>query len=62
MTFEQVNSKVVRTDVAPGGEVLARRGAMLGYSGGVTFRPIARPGPASAAWSARAMSGESRTR
>ncbi|GAA5145012.1 AIM24 family protein [Nocardioides marinquilinus] len=44
MAFEQVNSKVVRTDVGPGGEVIARRGAMLGYSGGVTFRPISGGG------------------
>ena len=40
MVFEQLNKKVVRTEVRPGGEVIARRGAMLGYSGGVSFRPI----------------------
>jgi uncharacterized protein (AIM24 family) len=64
MGFEQVNSKVVRTQVAPGREVLARRGAMLGYEGQVTFRPIAGQGSALSGGSVRgmvgaAMSGES---
>lgn len=40
MAFEQVNSKVVAAEISPGGEVIARRGAMLGYSGNVTFRPL----------------------
>jgi uncharacterized protein (AIM24 family) len=40
VAFEQVNSKVAAADIAPGSEVIARRGAMLGYSGNVTFRPL----------------------
>jgi len=58
MSFEQVNKKVVRTDIAPGGEVIARRGAMLGYSGGVTFRPISGSGGVGG-MVGRAMQGES---
>ncbi len=58
MAFDQVNKKVIRTDVAPGGEVIARRGAMLGYSGGLTFRPISAPGGVGG-MVGRAMSGES---
>jgi uncharacterized protein (AIM24 family) len=38
--FTQVNPKVVATAVAPGGEVLARRGAMLAYTGNVGFSPV----------------------
>ena len=59
MAFEQVNSKVVRAQVAPGQEVLARRGAMLGYEGQITFRPIAGQGQGVGGMVGRAMSGES---
>lgn len=38
--FEQVNGKVVTARVAPGREVLARRGAMLAYTGDVSFSPV----------------------
>ena len=38
--YVQVNSKVVQVPVAPGREVLARRGAMLAYTGQVSFRPV----------------------
>ncbi len=40
MGFEQVNAKVVSAAVAPGREVLARRGAMLAYTGDVRFSPV----------------------
>jgi uncharacterized protein (AIM24 family) len=40
MAFSQVNGKVVTTTVAPGREVLARRGAMLAYTGDVGFAPV----------------------
>lgn len=40
MTFEIVNGKVIRAHVSPSLPVLARRGAMLGYSGRVQFRPV----------------------
>jgi uncharacterized protein (AIM24 family) len=38
--FVQVNSKVVTAQVRPGQQVIARRGAMLAYSGQVAFSPI----------------------
>jgi uncharacterized protein (AIM24 family) len=38
--FTEVNPKVVAATVAPGGEVLARRGAMLAYTGDVGFSPV----------------------
>jgi uncharacterized protein (AIM24 family) len=40
VAFTQVNPKVVAAPVAPGGEVLARRGAMLAYTGDVGFAPV----------------------
>jgi uncharacterized protein (AIM24 family) len=40
MAFEQINPKVVSAGVAPGREVLARRGAMLAYTGDVRFAPV----------------------
>ncbi len=53
MAFSQVNAKVVSTPVAPGQEVLARRGAMLAYTGDVGFTPVhmALGRAAPAAWS-----------
>jgi uncharacterized protein (AIM24 family) len=40
MPFTKVNGKVVTATVAPGQEVLARRGAMLAYTGDVGFAPV----------------------
>jgi len=40
MAFSPVNGKVVSAPVAPGREVLARRGAMLAYTGDVGFAPV----------------------
>ncbi len=37
--FEKVNSKVVKVNLAQSGDVLARKGAMLFYSGNVSFVP-----------------------
>ncbi|MFC4123826.1 AIM24 family protein [Nocardia rhizosphaerae] len=42
--FEKVNSKVVKVDVGQAGGVVARTGAMLFYSGHVTFAPHQIPG------------------
>ncbi len=39
MTFEKVNSKVVKVDLSRSGNVLARKGSMLFYSGDVSFVP-----------------------
>lgn len=58
MTFTQVNGKVVTTPVAPGQEILARRGAMLAYTGDVNFSPV-HTGPGGAGGMVgRMMSGE----
>lgn len=40
MVFTPVNAKVVTTPVMPGREILARRGAMLAYTGDVSFSPV----------------------
>ncbi len=59
MAFESVNGKVVRAHVDPSRPVLARRGAMLGYSGRVTFRPVPGQGRGVGGMVGAAMSGES---
>ncbi|GAB2869128.1 AIM24 family protein [Nocardioides pacificus] len=59
MTFEQVNSKVVRVQVDPHHAILARRGAMLGYDGAISFRPIAGAGQGVGGMIGTAMAGES---
>lgn len=59
MPFEIVNKKVVRAHVSQQSPVLARRGAMLGYEGQVTFRPIAGQGQGVGGMVGAAMSGES---
>jgi len=71
MTFEKVNSKVVRVDLGVTGDVLARRGAMLFYTGQVQFMPHSAGGMAAgggmggmgglggvAGMAGRAMAGE----
>jgi uncharacterized protein (AIM24 family) len=60
MPFEAVNGKVVRARVSPQSPVLARRGAMLGYTGAVTFRPVRGQGNGAGGFAGAAMSGESR--
>ena len=40
MPLTAVNAKVVSAHVSPGAPVLARRGAMLAYTGRVAFRPV----------------------
>lgn len=37
--FEQINTKVIKAPVRAGQQVIARRGAMLAYTGRVTFAP-----------------------
>ncbi|MBY8888688.1 AIM24 family protein [Streptomyces sp. PTM05] len=39
MAFTQLTSKMVRADVAPGRPLFSQRGAMLAYTGQVTFTP-----------------------
>ncbi len=58
MGFQQINAKVVAAEVAPGREVLARRGAMLAYTGDVGFAPV-HAGPGGVGGMAgRMMAGE----
>jgi len=66
--IEKVNSKVVKAVLTPGAVVLARRGAMLFYTGDVQFRPhTAGGGPGAGmggvsglvGMAGRAMAGES---
>ncbi|MDV2478070.1 AIM24 family protein [Rhodococcus zopfii] len=44
MTFTKVNNKVVRVDLNQSGPIVARRGAMLFYTGTVHFTPHQVPG------------------
>jgi len=44
MVFEKINSKVVKVDVGQAGGVVARKGAMLFYTGQVHFTPHQIPG------------------
>jgi uncharacterized protein (AIM24 family) len=44
MVFEKINSKVVKVDVGQAGGVVARKGAMLFYTGQVQFSPHQIPG------------------
>ena len=59
MTFEQVNSKVVKAAVSPSAPVLARRGSMLGYAGRVGFRPVQGQGRGVGGMVGAAFAGES---
>lgn len=56
MTFEKVNSKVVKVDLSASGDVLARKGAMLFYTGDVRFTPHG-PGGAAGGGAMGAMGG-----
>ena len=44
MVFEKINSKVVKVDVGQAGGVVARKGAMLFYTGQIQFSPHQIPG------------------
>ncbi len=57
MPIEKVNSKVVKAAVAPGQSVLARKGAMLYYTGDVHFVPHTMGGGAGAMPGMGAMMG-----
>ncbi|GAA4801705.1 AIM24 family protein [Nocardioides caeni] len=59
MPFEVINKKVVRAQVSPATPVLARRGAMLGYEGAVSFRPVSGHGQGVGGIVGQALSGES---
>ncbi|MEV7791816.1 AIM24 family protein [Streptomyces sp. NPDC087512] len=44
MTFQEINSKMVRADVVPGQRLFSQRGAMLAHRGDVSFTPNLRGG------------------
>ncbi|MFD6856404.1 AIM24 family protein [Rhodococcus sp. NPDC060090] len=44
MAFTKINSKVVRVELMQSGPIIARRGAMLFYTGDVQFAPHGTPG------------------
>ena len=58
MSFEQVNGKVVSASVTQGREVLARRGAMLAYTGKVGFAPVRATSGGLGGMAGRMMAGE----
>lgn len=58
MGFSEVNGKVVSVTVEPGREILARRGAMLAYTGPVSFSPVHMGGGGVGGFAGRMMSGE----
>ncbi|MEJ3654694.1 AIM24 family protein [Actinomycetes bacterium KLBMP 9759] len=57
-TFEQVNAKVVAAPVGQGREILARRGAMLAYTGAVNFSPVHTGQGGIGGMAGRMMAGE----
>ncbi|RTL69853.1 MAG: AIM24 family protein [Pseudonocardiaceae bacterium] len=58
MGFTEINHKVVAAEVAPGREILARRGAMLAYTGAVGFAPVHAGQGGLGGMAGRMMSGE----
>ncbi|MEU6813598.1 AIM24 family protein [Streptomyces sp. NPDC046860] len=44
MSFREINSKMVQATVAPGERLFSQRGAMLAYSGEVSFTPNTQSG------------------
>ena len=59
MSFEVVNSKVVLAHVTPQRSVLSRRGAMLGLTGEVYFRPVHGQGGGARGMLGAALANES---
>lgn len=57
MTFESVNSKVVKAAVTDSAPLMSRRGAMLGYTGNVSFAPVSGQGGAGG-FIGRSVTGE----
>jgi len=56
--YTEVNSKVVEVAVNPGEQVLARRGAMLAYTGDVRFKPTVTAGSGIGGFVGRVVRGE----
>jgi uncharacterized protein (AIM24 family) len=56
--YESINSKMLQVAVGPGREVYSKRGAMLAYTGHVSFAPTATAGQGIGGTLGRAMAGE----
>ncbi|WP_067488196.1 AIM24 family protein [Actinomadura hibisca] len=56
--YQSINSKMLQVPVAPGQEVYSRRGAMLAYTGSVSFAPSATAGQGIGGTLGRAVAGE----
>lgn len=56
--YESINSKMLQVRIAPGMEVYSKRGAMLAYTGHVSFAPTATAGQGIGGTLGRAMAGE----
>ncbi|QFG19959.1 AIM24 family protein [Actinomadura sp. WMMB 499] len=56
--YQSINSKMLQVPVGPGSEVYSRRGAMLGYTGPVSFAPSATAGQGLGQTLGRAVAGE----
>jgi uncharacterized protein (AIM24 family) len=57
-SYKEVNSKLVEVTVNPGEQVLARRGAMLAYTGDVRFKPTVTAGAGIGGFVGRVVRGE----
>ncbi|MFI6519619.1 AIM24 family protein [Spirillospora sp. NPDC050679] len=56
--YQSINSKMLQVPVAPGQEVYSKRGAMLAYTGSVSFAPTATAGQGIGGTLGRAVAGE----
>jgi uncharacterized protein (AIM24 family) len=57
--YQKINSKMVQVDLAQGRQVFSRRGAMLAYTGRVSFTPSVIGGQGIGGMIGRRMAGES---
>jgi uncharacterized protein (AIM24 family) len=56
--YSEINSKLVEVAISPGEQVLARRGAMLAYTGEVRFKPTVTAGSGIGGFVGRVVRGE----
>ncbi|TDB86637.1 AIM24 family protein [Actinomadura sp. KC216] len=56
--YQSINSKMLQVPVGPGQEVYSKRGAMLAYTGPVSFAPSATAGQGIGGTIGRAVAGE----
>ncbi|NVI92583.1 AIM24 family protein [Actinomadura sp. BRA 177] len=56
--YQSINSKMLQVPIGPGQEVYSKRGAMLAYTGPVSFAPTATAGQGIGGTLGRAVAGE----